>query len=175
MTARNRGGRIDPDGRPPQVAGVGKNSKRHDLERPKTPGLHGSDLQQGDVQALEQGQRIAPAQRQERGQRGTPPTSRSREASSRSANIPDAIEFLGGRQGPEFNIPQAGRQIENHKALDWLPILRRLAVGPNASSALVSAFINQSRHLARAGGTPATIIDLGAIDDGIEAMLNESV
>src|SRR5690606_16933027 len=62
MTAR--GGRIPPDGRPTQAPGVGKNSKRHDLERRNVPFLHGSDLQVGDVQAMEQGQRIAPKQTQ---------------------------------------------------------------------------------------------------------------
>lgn len=168
-----RGGRIAPDGRPPQAKGVGKNAKRHDLERQKTPGLHGSDLQQGDVQAMEQGQRIAPAQKQERGQ--APRTSEGGQtapvaSSTAGVELPDAIEFLGGRQGTEFNVPQTGRRLDNSKATTWLPILQRMAAGPGSSGALARAVIAQSRDLRQAGASPAIIINTNGVDDAIETM-----
>ena len=169
------GGRIAPDGRPPQAKGVGKNAKRHDLERPATPGLAGSDLQQGDVQALESGQRIAPIKQNPRGQappvkggstsatpsRGTPP------------GAPDAIEFLGAQQGNEFNIPSPVGAVINERALSWMPIIRSLVVGPGSSGLLASAFINQARQLRKSNSSPSVTIDLDSIDDGLEAMLNE--
>ena len=167
------GGRIPPDNRGPQAKGVGKNSKRHDMERQATPGLHGSDLQQGDIQKLEQGQRVAPIrtqpgaapQRQAGGQaRGQPRA---------PMQTPDAIEFLGGKQGPEFNMPQTGRPVLNEKALSWLPLVRSLVVGPGSSGLLASAFINQTRELRKSNSSPTTIIDLDATDDGLEAMLDE--
>lgn len=175
---KNRGGRIPPDGRPAQAQGVGKNAKRHDLERPATPGLHGSDLQKGDVQALEQGQRIAPAQTQQRGR--TPEIARQTMergggAETSSMQLPDPIDFLSQKNGPDFNRPQAERRLDSSKAMTWLPILRQLAAGPGASSALVNAFINQARLMQQAGGQPATIVDLNATDDGIEEMLNQGI
>jgi len=164
------GGRIAPDNRGPQAKGVGKNSKRHDLERRTVPFLHDSDLQQGDVQAMENGQRVAPKQTQQ-------PASQVARTSSQPTKrqgdmqTPDAIDFLGGRQGPEFNVPTGGRTVNNDKVLTWLPLVRSLTVAPGSSGLLASAFINQARELSRTGSTPATIVDLDAIDAGIETML----
>ena len=168
-----RGGRIPPDGRPPQAKGVGKTARRHDLERPKTPGYHGSDLQKGDVQALEQGQRIAPATVQ---QPGSPQvlnsTNRNRISSSQGVQAPpDPIDFLAQRNGADFGLPQRGRQIDNHRALNWLPIVKDLVLSPGSSGLLASAFINQARELNRVGATPATIINLGAVDAGMQAAI----
>lgn len=173
-----RGGRIPPDGRQASAKGVGANSKRHDLERPATPGLHGSDLQYGDRQAMEEGQRIAPAQTQEPGQTPQPQQGGQQQAGGDMGSgiqIPDPIDFLGGQQGEEFDLPNLQRQVDESRALTWLPILRQLAAGPGASSALVNAFINQARLMMQRGGQPATIVDMQAADDGIEEMLNVGV
>lgn len=175
-----KGGRIPPDGRQAQAKGVGKNAKRHDLERPATPGLHDSSLQKGDVQALEQGQRIAPPGTQQPAIQGRPqtqetPNRRQSGGSGGGVEVPDAIEFLGQRQGPEFNPPQARRRIDESRAQTWLPVLRELASGPGASAKLVNAFINQARLMSQAGGQPASIVDMGATDDGIEEMLNRGI
>lgn len=173
----NKGGRIAPDGRPAQAPGVGKNAKRHDLERPATPGLHDSDLQQGDVQAMEQGQRIAPRSTQQSGQTQIARQTMERGGGTETSSmqIPDAIDFLGQRNGPEFGPPTPQRRLDSSAALTWLPILRQLAAGPGASSALVNAFINQARLLQQAGAQPATVVDMAAVDDGLEAMLDEGI
>lgn len=172
-----KGGRIPPDGRPSQAKGVGRDAKRHDLEQPGTPGLHGSDLQMGDVQAMEQGQRTAPIRTQERGRAPAPQGGGGapRQGGSGGMQIPDPIDFLAQRNGAEFNMPQAGRPVENSKAMTWLPILRHLATGPGASSALVAAFVDQARRMRMGGGQPAVFVDMQAADDGIEAMLNAGI
>ena len=175
------GGRMPTQeyGRPPQSKGVGANAKRHDLERPKTPGLHDSDLQMGDVQAMEQGQRIAPAATQQPAGAGpvTPTTQAPPQQPVTQApmEIPDAIDFLAEQNGAEFTMPNQQRRMDNSAALTWLPILRQLASGPGASSALVSAFINQARLMSQAGSQPATIVDMNATDEGIEAMLDAGI
>lgn len=178
MAHDGAGGRIAPDGRPPQAKGVGKNAKRHDLERAATPGLAGSDLQQGDVQALESGQRVAPIKENPRGRAPRPSGGgqsggQTRGAQSgRVSGAPDAIEFLGAQQGSEFNVPTQTRAVTNERALSWMPLIRSLVVGPGTSGLLASAFINQARELRRSGSSPVTVIDLDAIDDGLEAMLD---
>ena len=175
-TRQGPGGRIAPDGRPPQAKGVGKNAKRHDLERAATPGLAGSDLQQGDVQALESGQRVAPIKQNPRGRAPQPSGGEQSGGQNRgvqsSQGAPDAIEFLGGQQGNEFNVSTPARAVTNERALSWMPLIRSLVVGPGTSGLLASAFINQARELRRSGSSPVTVIDLDAIDDGLEAMLD---
>ena len=167
------GGRIPPDNRGPQAKGIGKNSKRHDMERQATPGLHGSDLQQGDIQKLERGQRVAPIRTQPAAAPQRQAGGQARGQPRAPMQTPDAIEFLGGKQGPEFNMPQTGRPVLNEKALSWLPLVRSLVVGPGSSGLLASAFINQARELRKSNSSPTTIIDLDATDDGLEAMLDE--
>jgi hypothetical protein len=40
---------------------------------------------------------------------------------------------------------------------------------------LASTLINQARALQRRGASPATVIDMDGVDDGIEAMLSAGV
>lgn len=172
-----KGGRIPPDNRGPQAKGVGKNSKRHDMERRSVPPLHGSDLQQGDVQALEQGQRTSPPQTQQSATQQPAQGGGGQQAAPQGAQmqIPDAIDFLGGRQDNSWSPPVPQRRLDVSKAMTWLPILRRLASGPGASGVLVNAFINQARLLSQQGAQPASIVDLGAGDAGIAAMLEKGM
>lgn len=171
-----KGGRISPDNRGAQAKGVGKNSKRHDLERQATPGLHGSSLQKGDVQALEQGQRVAPIQEQERGQAPQPQGGgQPQQAGGQGVQVPDPIDFLAGKNGDQFGPPTPQRRIDESRAKTWLPLIRHLVNGPGASPALVNAFINQARLMQQAGSQPATIVDMNATDDGIEEMLNQGI
>ena len=179
MAHDGAGGRIAPDGRPPQAKGVGKNAKRHDLERAATPGLAGSDLQQGDVQALESGQRVAPIKENPRGRAPRPSGGgqsggQTRGAQSgRVSGAPDAIEFLGAQQGSEFNVPEGVLQSSDNLT-SWLPFVRQMVIGPGTSGLLAGAYINQFRQLLRSASvTRSTVIDLENIDDALEAGLEE--
>lgn len=179
MSDRNRGGRQPPDNRPVSAKGVGKNSKRHDMERRSVPFLHGSDLQKGDVEAMRQGQRIAPKQTQQPAVGGAAPAGAGGGGATTGprggAAVPDPIEFLGSRQSGGLNVPQRQRRPDNERALSWLPIVRELAKGPGSSGLLARTLINQARALQSRGALPATNIDLQAVDDGIEAMLDAGV
>jgi hypothetical protein len=171
MTAR--GGRITPDGRPSQAPGVGRNAKRHDLENPAraTPPLHGSSgIQQGDIQALEQGQRMRPPQTQ--GQ-AAPPGVPGAQGGGGGApgEVPDAIDFFGG--GDALSMPPPLSDVAQERLDDWLPLLRELIMGPGSSGLLAGALINQYRIMRQTPATfQATWIDLEDVDDGLEAMLN---
>ena len=180
MTDR-RGGRIPPDGRQPSAKGIGRESKRHDLERPATPGLHGSDLQQGEVSELERGRRIAPIQQQERGQNPNPPSRRRqagpatpRDREGNPVDVPDPIDFLADRT-KGVGRPQ-GRQIPySSKGASWLPVLESMAAGPGSSGLLAAALVKQARNLRAIPQRRAAVVDMRAIDDGIEAMLDEGI
>ncbi len=171
----NSGGRIAPTNLPPQAPGVGKNSKRHDLERRDVPFLHGSDLQQGDVQAMEQGQRVAPVQTQ------TPVTSGSgattapqRQAQpGRNMEVPDAVQFAKDKfGGGDIMAQPGGERVDISK---WTPLVKRLANTPGASSALRTAFINQYSNLARRPYVPQTnMIDVNEMDAQLGAALDGS-
>jgi hypothetical protein len=172
-----KGGRLPASegGRPVSAPGVGKNSKRSDLETRTVPYLHDSDLQQGDVQALEQGQRIAPAQVQQPAVQGQTPQGGNGGTPQGTGEVPDAIDFFAGRASGQPGIPRTQARIDNSRALTWLPILRQLAAGPGSSGALASAIINQARELSRFSQTPATIVDMESADDALEAMLAEGI
>ena len=113
------GGKIAPDGRRPQAPGVGKNAKRHDLERPATPGLSNSDLQQGDVQRLEQAQRTAPRAGGKKVQapaQGGKPAKRRQGAQRGSGEFsmatPDPIQMAGSRIGGQVPTSDAGTVVD---------------------------------------------------------------
>jgi hypothetical protein len=170
------GGRIPPDNRPTQAAGVGKNSKRHDLERRTTPYLHDSDLQQGDVQAMEDGQRIAPKQTQQ----PAAPASSGRgsgatQASDASATgIPDAIDFISQMAaGGGVNPPQAGAAPSANLDM-WVRFARHLVNGPGSSGLLAGAYINQVRQLRTTPQAASSVfINLRDVDDALSAALDE--
>jgi len=172
--ARRTGGRIPPQNRPAQAPGIGRNSKRHDLERRNVPFLQGSDLQQGDVQALEQGQRVQPIKRTQ------PPARAERRQAQREASmrggveggIPgDPISFLAQRIGGTYSGPKGGVVGQSrHDYRAWLPLLERLASSPGASGTLVSAYITRLHNML----TGPTVqdnqfIDMQEADDLVEA------
>lgn len=170
------GGRIAPDGRPAQSPGVGRNAKRHDLERPKTPGLHDSDLQQGDVQALEQGQRIAPlkTQRPARPQKRSGPA-RSRNAPQRGVEAPDPMEFMGSRLGGTLTRPPTAPAHRTQVDVQaFLPLLQRLATAQGASGVLAQAYITQFRNASMMPFTYETpLIDMQEADDAASMAYGE--
>ena len=176
----SRGGRIPPDGRQPAAKGVGRESRRHDLERPATPGLHGSDLQQGEVSELERGRRIAPIRQQDRGRNPNPP-SRRREQGQQTAggqggglNIPDAIDFMASRSSGAPAPPIATTGVTGGKLELWGPLLERMVTGPGSSGLLAQAYIRQLRRLKQTRiNRPAVTLNLNDVDDGLEAMNRE--
>ena len=175
------GGRIPPQGRTPTAGGVGKKARRHDLERPRTPGLSDSSLQQGDVQRLEQAQAVAP--RAGAGKRVQPNAiggqPQARGAAQRTVTggmqIPDPIEFAKGRLGGGLGA-SAATDIEGNfrDPTDWLPLLNALASHPQAGGGLTSTFVQQLSNLVRRPSpTNLNIVNLNDLDDALEAGLNE--
>lgn len=177
MSYPNRGGRVAPDNRGPSVSGVGKNSKRTDMERRSVPFLHDSDLQQGDIQAMEQGQRIAPKQTQ----RPAAPApaqgsgTQTERTGTGAVDVPDAIDFLSGIAGggAGVNPPRGGGAPPSANMDMWVRFASQLVNSPGSSGMLAGAYINQLRQLRR---TPqiaeSVLINLADVDDALEAALN---
>ncbi len=165
------GGQIAPDGRPPQAKGVGKTAKRHDLEAPATPGFHGTDLQQGDVQMLEQSQRIAPRPKkvQPSGQAPARPqrSGAQRGSGQFSMQVPDPIELAGSRIGGNIPTPGAGRTVDPSA---WVPFLQAIATSPNAGGALTSGLVDMlSQYVRRPVVSEAQVVDLNELDTALGA------
>ena len=173
------GGRIKPDGRPAQAPGVGANSRRHDLEAPSgsVPPLHGdTGLQQGDIQELKAGQRIAPLGKQNqapaKNSRTTPraPTKRGQRASG-GVDIPDPIEMAGNRMGG--SVGQASGDPSFHDPAGWVPFLRQLATDPSTSGALSTTLVRQIGNVVRRpNASTVRVMDMNAADDALGEMLD---
>ncbi len=174
MTSR-RGGRIPPQGRTPQAKGVGKSSKRHDLERPKTPGLHGSDLQQGDVSKFEQGQRIAPIKTQAPGQtKRTSSLPGNRTTRADGSGAPDPLTFLTDRLGGTLQ-PGVGQGQPQTDINAMLPLLERLATATGASGLLSQAYINQIANArVDAGVTRTPLISMQDVERDLAEFLGNA-
>lgn len=159
------GGRREPDGRQAQAPGVGAKAKRHDLEQPRSvPPLAGSDLQSGDVQELQQGQKVQPIPTQT--STGTT-TGADQEKNRQGLQIPDAIDFAGQRTGQNL-----GAQGQGSEPLDmdgWLPLLRALAANPKRSGPLA---VQLQQQIANAANTPGAgrvrVVDENQIQLAIE-------
>ncbi len=170
------GGRIPPDGRQARPPGVGKYAKRHDLERPKTPGLDDPSIQYGDVQMLEAGQRVLPLPKR------TQPPARPRAGGGLSPRpqrslpmqVPDPIEFASRRLAGTLDVsgisspgPRFGQGRFDTAA--WTPIIRRVANAPGSSGLLRNAFVAKLGELARApAGVQADVVDFGDLTDFLE-------
>jgi hypothetical protein len=171
------GGRIPPQGRTPQAPGVGRTAKRHDLERPATPGLSG-DLQQGEVSELEQGQAIAP--RAGAKQRQSPAQSQGARSSVRgnvqdttALETPNPIDFAGGRLRGTLGGAAAPEQ-ELHDFSGWFPLMEQLLTTPGTSGPLTRAYMEQLSLLARRPTTSRVApIDFSALDDSLDAVLGD--
>ena len=130
-----------PDGRPAVAPGVGKTARRHDLEKPKTPGLGGpdtgpTDLQQGDVQRLEEAQQAVPASAP-----NTPRTaSKPRRRSTSELESPDPIEFIGGRDGGQA-VGEADASVPLIDPTPWIPFIRTVATAPGSGGAVANALV----------------------------------
>ncbi len=159
------GGAREPDGRPAQAPGVGKTAKRHDLEKPRTvPPLSGSDLQSGDVQRLQQAQKVAPIKKGNRASKGGGATTEQRQQSD--VEIPDAIDFAGERSGQ--GIGSTNQAPEPLDRTQWLPLLQALARNPKRSGPLATALLAQLSNITN---TPSAgrvrVVDENAIQEAI--------
>ncbi len=144
----------------PQAPGVGAQAKRHDLETPKTPGLTGSDLQQGDVQRLEEAQKAVPATR------GVRPSSSSkpRRQTTSGDETPDPIDFIGGRAGGK-PFAQTSGSVPMVDIQPWLPLIQRVATQPGAGGAVGAALVRVLTTKRRQPINPQiTIIDRQELD-----------
>lgn len=96
--ADGRGGYQKPS-KPQPASGPGRYSKRTDAnDPPATPGLKDSDLRHGDVQKLEQGQKIAPLAKSPS---VAPPTSPSPSRGAGGAGIPPSVFNSESTRGEE--------------------------------------------------------------------------
>lgn len=174
------GGRIPPDGRPSQAPGIGKTARRHDLERQPTPGLEDSSLQYGDVQRLENAQRVAPIRDQPPARPGMGAV-RSGGAPSTGATggppfqAPDPVQFAKDRLSGTLTEGRASRRTEMIDTGPWLGLLRKMANAPRSSGALRNAMVETMGRLVQSPVAPHSILadldqldeDLGAFADGL--------
>lgn len=176
MPAGNPGGYIAPQGRPVSAPGIGRDSKRHDLERPKTPGLHNSSLQYGDVQRLSAAQSVAPPLKQQNpvasSAGGGVSPSPSGATGGRGISVPSPIDFAKSRLGGTLGRAPA----ENLSSVDpssWVPIFRRLANAPRASGILRNALTAQISNLVNNPVTPrGQVVDMDELDADLEFFSN---
>ena len=133
--------------------------------------MAGSDLQQGDVEALEQGQRVTKKQTQPPAAAGPP--RRSPASGQPAGGTPDPIAFASKKFGGSLGgAPQAGINYDP-ELQRWLGMAQALAASPGSSGMLVSSFIHQVRQLRQVAFTPmARLVDLNAMDDSIGVMLD---
>ena len=150
---------------PIQAKGIGKTAKRHDLRG--TPGLSNSDLQYGDIQKLEQGQRSVS------NTQGQPPPQQSavqpqNHLASGQMDVPNPVDFavkkVGG--GPPAVPTQPLEQIDMQP---WLPLLRQMATS-GSSSLLMSAYVNSLQRAQKqpyqTGGV--ALMHMSEFDDAID-------
>jgi len=166
------GGVVQPDGRTPRAKGVGKNAKRHDLERPATPGLSNSDLQSGDVQMLEQGQKVAPRAGSKKVNGAGPVKSSNgprRQGAQRGSGqfsmaVPDPVEMAGDRMGG--NPAASGGSGVVYDPTPWLPMVRTLAGAPNSGGPIAASLVRLlSQYRQKPQGSVTNVIDFNELDD----------
>ncbi len=158
---------------PIQAKGVGKDSKRHDLDG--TPGLSaGSSLNQGDVQQLEAGQ--ARVQDTQAAQAISPAPAPVAPQGSQGAafTAPDPIEFAGQKIGGQSLAGAGAGPLEEKLSFtNWLPLLRRLAVSPTSSGLLQRAFVQRmTQEMQRPTGTKTALIRQKDFDNRLETLNN---
>lgn len=167
-----RGGRIPPDGRPQVAPGIGKTARRHDLSAQPTPGLHDSDLQQGDVSRLERAQQIAPLPKSSGPPTQAPPPT-SQGGGGTGVQVPNPVEFAKQR----FKGTLQGGASEIQPRIDpapWMPLFRRLSNAPNASGNLRNAMTAQLGSMIQRPTTGRSrLVDLDELDNDLSFFANE--
>jgi len=147
-----------PENSPIRNKRVGKDAVRHDLDG--TPGLD-SDLQQGEVQQLEAGQKaVQNTQGQSQVQdRGALPVQPAEQA----LNAPDPLEFAGQKVGGNLTLPQENLTAIN--TAQWLPMIEKLAQSGGASPLLRKAYVDMLARLQAEPFSGSTaVVDKNEID-----------
>ena len=149
-----------------QAKGVGKDSKRHDLDG--TPGLD-SDLQQGEVQEMEAGQQ---AVQNTQATQNVAQSAQPRAAlPAEPMQAPGAVEFAGQKVGGSLEGAGTAPLEEKISFTNWLPLLRRLATSPTSSGLLQRAFIERiQQEMNRPAGVKATVIRQRDFDNRLEQL-----
>jgi len=145
-----------------QAKGVGKDSKRHDLDG--TPGLSaGSSLQQGDVQQLEAGQQ------QVQDTQGAQAAGEPLPAQPDDAAVaaPDPMEFAKGKIGGELEVPTM--ELSRLNTGQWLPLIEKLARSNAASPLLRRAYVQMLTRLQNEPFSGSTaVVDKRELDRQVE-------
>ncbi len=157
---------------PIQAKGIGKNSKRHDLDG--TPGLSkGSSVQYGEGKELEAGQaKVQDTQvAQTISQAPAPVAPQGANAGMIAPNPLDfAMQKLGGN---DLSTAGQGPLEEKISFTNWLPLLRRLAVSPTSSGILQRAFVQRmTQEMQRPTGTKTALIRQRDFDSRLEQLNN---
>ena len=163
----------------PQVPGVGKQAKRHDLETPSTPPQSGSDLQQGDTQLFQEGQRVQPIKPQpQRGapQQGTPaPQNAPR---GQDQQVPDVMQFAGERLGGSASqsANTGSQRIVDVDPRRFFPIVKQIANSPGGGGTIAAAYIEQLSRIANSptAGANGRVIDRSLVDEALERVIESA-
>ena len=146
------------------------------MERPKTPGLHDSTLQYGDVQRLEQAQRIAGMPRTQPPSTGgaSPSTPGSGQPPTGGGiSVPDPVEFAKSRLGGTLRGRSAGPQSPAN-VKGWLPVIRSIANAPGASGTLRGAMLTQLSAMVNNPAVPqSTVLDMDDLDRDLQGLAND--
>lgn len=144
------------------------------MEAPATPGVGQSDMQQGDRQRLEQAQRVAPRPKKQNSGGGAQPAPQRQGGRPKpNVEVPDALEFIGGRAGGTLDPATIGQGAPSPDVGAWKPLLQELVRDPNLSGPLSTALIEQLGNLNRQRGTiGVNVIDMNAATDALELGLS---
>ena len=150
-----------PTNSPIRSKGVGRDSKRHDLDG--TPGLD-SDLQQGEVQQMEAGQAaVQNTQGQRQVQdRGALPV----QPAEQGVAAPDPVEFAMAKIGGDLQVPT--RSLNRINTAQWLPLIEKLARSNAASPALRKAYVQMLvRMQAEPFSGSTAVVDKNELDTAV--------
>ena len=152
-----------------QAKGVGKDSKRHDLDG--TPGLSpGSSLISGQVQEFEAGQKAVQNTQRAQSPRAAQVTPPSPPAGDQFS-APDPVTFAAQKVGGNLAGAGTAKLEEKLDWSNWLPILRRLATSPTSSGLLQRAFVERMTHeMNKATGTRVALIRQRDFDARLEQL-----
>jgi hypothetical protein len=111
-----------------------------------------SDLQMGDVQALEAAQQAVPTQKPA----GAPSKSvKARRTSTAKGESPDPIEFIGGRSDSTTSpLDPGGGTVPLVDARPWMPLIKRVATTPGAGGAVGAALVRLLTNQRRMPANP---------------------